>query len=72
MRDAFDHLIVKKATELGVILLENNKLINLDFSNEMITLETSKEKITAKFVIAADGVLSQTAKWLVGKQIQEN
>jgi len=62
MRDAFDHLIVKKANELGVELLENHKLINLEFNGKTNILETSQGKIEAQFVIAADGVLSPTAK----------
>jgi geranylgeranyl reductase family protein len=62
MRDAFDHLIVKKSKELGVTLLENHKLIGLDFNSDKTVLSTSQGEISAKFVIAADGVLSPTAK----------
>lgn len=62
MRDAFDHLIIKKAQELGVTLLENHKLTGLNFDNQHIVLKTSQAEISAKFVIAADGVLSPTAK----------
>lgn len=61
MRDKFDNLLVEKAKEAGALLLENNKLIDLVFG-ENITLITSKQKVTAKFVIAADGALSPTAK----------
>ncbi|MGB0891831.1 MAG: geranylgeranyl reductase family protein [Flavobacteriaceae bacterium] len=62
MRDAFDELITKKATELGVTLLENHKLTGLDFLNEKVILQTSQGNLSSKFVIAADGVLSPTAK----------
>jgi geranylgeranyl reductase family protein len=62
MRDAFDHLIIKKAQELGVTLLENHKLTGLNLENGNIVLKTSQAEISAKFVIAADGVLSPTAK----------
>ncbi|CAM1352788.1 geranylgeranyl reductase family protein [Tenacibaculum insulae] len=62
MRDSFDHLIVKKAKELGVTLLENHKLEGLSFNDKIITLETSQGNLTANFVIAADGALSPTAK----------
>lgn len=62
MRDAFDHLIIKKAQGLGVTLLENHKLTGLNFDQENIVLKTSQSEISAKFVIAADGVLSPTAK----------
>ena len=63
MRDAFDHLIIKKAQELGVILLEGYKLTGLNFEEEKVILQTSQAEISAKFVIAADGVLSPTAKY---------
>jgi len=62
MRDAFDHLLIKKAQELGVTLLENHKLTDLEFKEEKVILKTSLTEISAKFVIAADGVLSTTAK----------
>lgn len=62
MRDSFDNLIVEKAKEFGVTLLENHKLKNLLFFDDKITLETSQGEVSAKFVIAADGALSTTAK----------
>lgn len=62
MRDEFDFLMVQKAQELGVELLQGEKLTGLDFQNEYTTLTTSNLKIQAKFIIAADGALSPTAK----------
>tara|TARA_B100000795_G_C22788158_1_gene435609 strand:- start:103 stop:1245 length:1143 start_codon:yes stop_codon:yes gene_type:complete len=62
MRDAFDNLIVKKAKEFGVTLLENHTLKSIDFMNRKSILKTSQGEISAKFIIAADGVLSPTAK----------
>ncbi len=62
MRDSFDHLITKKAQQLGTTLLENHKLTGLEFHKEHVVLETSKGNYTANFVIAADGALSPTAK----------
>lgn len=62
MRDAFDNLIVEKAKELGVTILEDSKLKSLDFTEKFIKLNTSQDQLTAKFVIAADGALSSTAK----------
>lgn len=62
MRDSFDNLITQKAKEFGATLLENHKLKGLTFSDDIITLETSKGNFTANFVIAADGALSPTAK----------
>ena len=62
MRDAFDQLIVEKAKEFGVALLENHKLNAIEFKNKLAILKTSQGNISANFVIAADGVLSTTAK----------
>ena len=62
MRDSFDNLIVEKAKEFGVTLLENHTLKNLIFENDKTILETSEGNISAKFIIAADGALSKTAK----------
>jgi flavin-dependent dehydrogenase len=62
MRDAFDNLIVEKAKEFGVTLLEGHTLKSIDFINGKSILMTSQGEISAKFIIAADGVLSPTAK----------
>ena len=62
MRDAFDNLLVEKAKELGVTLLEGNKLKSLEKNKDIIKLTTNQNEITANFIIAADGALSTTAK----------
>lgn len=62
MRDEFDHLIVKEAQALGVEILQGEKLISIDFHETYTTLTTTNQKIEAKFIIAADGALSPTAK----------
>ena len=62
MRDSFDNLIVEEAKKLGVTLLEDNKLIGLDFQDEKTIVITNKQQISAQFIIAADGALSPTAK----------
>jgi geranylgeranyl reductase family protein len=61
MRDEFDNLLVEKAKEKGAVLLEDHKLNDITF-NETTTLHTSQGDVYTKFVIAADGALSPTAK----------
>lgn len=61
MRDDFDNLIVEKAKEAGITLLEGHALKDISFG-EINTLHTSKGDVAAKFIIAADGALSKTAK----------
>lgn len=62
MRDAFDNLIVEKAKEFEVTLLENHKLLSIDTKDDKSILKTSQGDLTTNFIIAADGVLSPTAK----------
>ena len=62
MRDEFDYLIVQRAEELGVEVLQGEKLISLDFKSEYTILTTTNKQVKAKFIIAADGALSPTAK----------
>lgn len=62
MRDSFDNFITEKAKELGAKVLDGHKLTGLRFEEDLICVETSQGEFTAKFVIAADGVLSPTAK----------
>tara|TARA_R110001632_G_scaffold6324_5_gene25871 strand:- start:53638 stop:54783 length:1146 start_codon:yes stop_codon:yes gene_type:complete len=61
MRDDFDNFLVEKAKEHGITLLENHKLKNITFEDN-ITLHTTQGDLQTKFVIAADGALSTTAK----------
>lgn len=62
MRDSFDNLIVEEAKKQGINLLEENKLTDITFDGDNAILTTDKTQLTAKFVVAADGALSPTAK----------
>ena len=62
MRDEFDYLMIKKAQELGVDLLQGEKLLNLNFKDDRTELTTTHHQFEAKFIIGADGALSSTAK----------
>ncbi|MCH2033459.1 MAG: geranylgeranyl reductase family protein [Tenacibaculum sp.] len=62
MRDSFDNLIVEEAKKQGITLLEENKLTDITFDGDNAILTTDKTQLTAKFVVAADGALSPTAK----------
>lgn len=61
MRDAFDNLIVEKAKENGVTLLQNHKVENITFGQTQI-IHTSEGDVEAKFIISGDGALSPIAK----------
>lgn len=62
MRDEFDYLIVQKAQELGVELLQGEKVTALQFEKKYTTITTTHHQLQAAFIIAADGALSPTAK----------
>lgn len=62
MRDTFDNLIVEKAKEHGVEIIEDCKVTNLVFDDGAVELETTQGKVYADYVIAADGVYTQIAK----------
>jgi geranylgeranyl reductase family protein len=61
MRDAFDNLIVEKAKENGVTLLQNHKVLDISFG-DIQTIHTSEGDVKAKFIIAGDGALSPVSK----------
>ena len=61
MRDTFDNLIVEKAKENGVTLLQNSKVTNITFGEKQI-IHTTEGDVQATFIIAADGALSPVAK----------
>nr|WP_262904795.1 NAD(P)/FAD-dependent oxidoreductase [Echinicola marina] len=61
MRDKFDHFIIKKCQDLGVVVKEGHKLTGIVFGEHLV-LNTDQGDINAKMVIAGDGALSPTAK----------
>ncbi len=63
MRDSFDNLIIEKAKEFGIKLLEGVEVKELVFQeNDTTLIKTTGEDVEAKFVIAADGAYSPVAK----------
>ena len=67
MRDTFDFLIVEKAVENGAKLLQNHKVTSIELG-EVNQIHTENGIVQAKFIIAADGALSATAKMLGWKE----
>ncbi|REG82551.1 geranylgeranyl reductase family protein [Algoriphagus antarcticus] len=61
MRDEFDSFLIGKAKELGVEIKEGHKLKDITFG-DILTLHTNQGDLHAKFIIAADGALSPTAR----------
>ena len=63
MRDAFDHLLVNKAKQKGVSVMEDCVITGID-NKDTLRLSTSNGEICTRFIIAADGAYSPTAKLL--------
>lgn len=61
MRDTFDYFLVQKALDKGLTLYQGEALELLQMG-ETAQLKTSKNTLYSRFVIAADGALSPTAK----------
>ncbi|EIM78348.1 geranylgeranyl reductase [Nitritalea halalkaliphila LW7] len=62
MRDTFDQLIVEEARKLGAELLEQAAVTAVRETAEGVEVDTKKGTYTGSYLIAADGMLSPTAK----------
>jgi geranylgeranyl reductase family protein len=62
IRKDFDKLFIDEASKLGTVLMQGQKLTGLQFKKDHAILELNDQQISAKFVIAADGAYSPTAK----------
>ncbi|MFW9898572.1 MAG: NAD(P)/FAD-dependent oxidoreductase [Candidatus Thorarchaeota archaeon] len=63
-RNIFDKFLTDMAVDNGAILKEKEPLINIDKLDDSYQITTSKDVYIANYVIAADGVTSQTLKKL--------
>lgn len=63
-RSVFDKFLTDMAIESGAVFKEKEKLISIHKSNDFYEIKTTKGSYNAKYVIAADGVTSQTLKYL--------
>lgn len=62
IRKDFDKLFIDEALKLGATLMEGQKLTGLQFNKDNAILQLGDRQISAKFIIAADGAYSPTAK----------
>jgi len=58
MRDQFDNLLLKKASDAGVDVFLDEALLDVELSGSTYELMTSKARRTAQFLVAADGANS--------------
>lgn len=65
MREEFDDLLLKKASEAGANVIENNEAVDIEESSTGITVTTLDGSThSGRYVIGADGVNSRVAKQL--------
>ncbi|MFX1312001.1 MAG: NAD(P)/FAD-dependent oxidoreductase [Promethearchaeota archaeon] len=63
-RNVFDKFLNDMAANSGVILKEDEPLLNIKKKNNFYRISTKKGKYTAKYIIASDGATSTTLKLL--------
>jgi len=63
-RSTFDKFLTDMAVDSGAVLKEKEPMINVEKKNGSFEVTSDKDKYTAKYVIAADGVNSPTLKLL--------
>ena len=63
-RSTFDKYLTDMAVDSGALLKEQESMISVEKSNGSYRINTTKDKYSAKYVIAADGVNSPTLKHL--------
>jgi geranylgeranyl reductase family protein len=62
MRANLDHLLAREAQKSGVELVESCPVTGLDMQRDTVGIISARGRYTARFVIAADGVHSVTAR----------
>ena len=63
-RSTFDKFLTDMAVDSGALLKDNELMINIEKVEDFYKISTNKDKYTAKYIIAADGVSSPTLKLL--------
>lgn len=63
-RDLFDHFLIEQAQQQGAELRDNTEVTGIKFSNDSWAINTKKEPVTGRYLIAADGAKGPMAKWL--------
>ena len=69
-RDNLDALLVAEAKRCGVVVLENTQARDMLLENDLVTLQTDRDPVTSRFLIAADGVssvMAQKGGWPVNR-----
>jgi geranylgeranyl reductase family protein len=64
MRDVFDHFLVQKARQLGAVLIDDQKVRQVQVSADWVEVSTADKVFRSRLVVGADGAYSVVAKVL--------
>ena len=71
MRDVFDHFLVKRAQGLGAVLMDGQKVTQVQVSGDWVEISTDDSAFRSRLVVGADGAYSIVAKELgMGRSIE--
>jgi geranylgeranyl reductase family protein len=63
-RDIFDHFLVQQAQNQGAELRTQTAVTGIEFKSDAWQVNTDKEPVEGRYIIAADGAKGPMAKWL--------
>jgi geranylgeranyl reductase family protein len=64
MRDVFDHFLMKKAQQVGAVLMDGQKVTQIQVSADWVEISTADDIFRSRLVIGADGAYSVVAREL--------
>jgi geranylgeranyl reductase family protein len=64
MRDVFDHLLVKRAQQVGAVLMDGQKVTKVQLNGDWIEVSTADNIFRSQLVVGADGAYSIVAREL--------
>jgi len=64
MRDVFDHFLVKKAQQFGAVLMDGQKVTQIQVNGDWVEISTADNIFRSRFVVGADGAYSVVAREL--------
>jgi len=71
MRDAFDHFLVRKAQHLGAMLMDGQKVTQVQMSGDGVEVSTADKVFRSRVAVGADGASSMVASELGMKRNTE-
>jgi geranylgeranyl reductase family protein len=64
MRDVFDYFLVKKAQQLGAVLMDGQKVTRVQVGDDWVEISTADNIFRSRLVVGADGAYSVAAREL--------